>query len=110
MERRHLLSNLSFIDATDPQGTFDTGQDISLTREAGGLVLKLPSEDGLQLKHHDVDVKSTWPFWEKRGKRDPGGGGPWRVMLLFKYSLPIPWGRLHIPAPSGLAAQLRLAN
>lgn len=43
MERKHLPNNLSFIDATDPQGTFDTGQEISLTQEARGLVLKLLS-------------------------------------------------------------------
>lgn len=40
---KDLLNKVSFIDATDPEGAFNTGQEISLTQEARGLVLKLLS-------------------------------------------------------------------
>lgn len=84
---KDLLNKVSFIDATDPEGAFNTGQEISLTQEARGACPKTtlwaPQRSGLQLKYHDSSTKSTWSFWGKCGMKEPGGG-LWKIILLFK--------------------------
>lgn len=126
MARRHLLNNFSSILPQIPREFclfacfcflvffvwFWSG-NLSDTRGLEACpktTVWVPQRVCLQLKDHDSTAKSSWPFWEKYAKRGLGGGELWKFILLFKYSLPIPWEGFYIPALLGLAMQLSLAH